>query len=104
MVGRETIQRIAVIKPGIGSKDLDGVVVRCFFISRARVTMKIRLIALAGVAALALSTPAMAAQGWYLGLGAGWDQQTDLKFRSVPSPTSTQIAKSKAGALVAGSV
>ncbi|HEY5336727.1 MAG TPA: outer membrane beta-barrel protein, partial [Rhizomicrobium sp.] len=37
--------------------------------------MKIRMIALAGVAALALSGPAVAsdATGWYLGLGAGWD-------------------------------
>ena len=66
--------------------------------------MKIRLIALAGVAALALSTPAMAAQGWYLGLGAGWDQQNALKFRSVPTPTNIQTAKSKDGALIVGSV
>src|SRR5580698_8111088 len=37
--------------------------------------MKIRMIALAGVAALALAGPASAsdATGWYLGLGAGWD-------------------------------
>ena len=37
--------------------------------------MKLRSIALAGVAALALTAPAMAsdATGWYLGLGAGWD-------------------------------
>ena len=48
--------------------------------------MKIRMIALAGVAALALSTPAMAAEGWYLGLGAGWDQQTGIKATSAPLP------------------
>src|SRR6185437_10460545 len=37
--------------------------------------MTIRSIALAGVAALALATPAVASEatGWYLGLGAGWD-------------------------------
>ena len=37
--------------------------------------MKIRSIALAGVAVLALSVPAAAsdATGWYIGLGVGWD-------------------------------
>ena len=38
--------------------------------------MKMKMIALAGVAALALSGPAVAsdAHGWYLGLGVGWDR------------------------------
>src|SRR5262245_37642965 len=37
--------------------------------------MRLQKIALAGVAALAVSIPAMAnaGTGWYLGLGAGWD-------------------------------
>jgi OOP family OmpA-OmpF porin len=35
--------------------------------------MSIRNICLAGAAALALITPAHAGEGWYLGLGAGWD-------------------------------
>ncbi len=52
--------------------------------------MKIRMIALAGVAALALSTPAMANEGWYLGLGAGWDLQVNgAKATSVTVPTFT---------------
>ena len=50
--------------------------------------MKIRLLAMAGVAAMALSTPAMAAEGWYLGLGAGWDHENGLAFSS---PTSSKI-------------
>ena len=43
--------------------------------------MKIRTIALAGVAVLALSGPAAAsdATGWYLGLGAGWDHMGNIK-------------------------
>ena len=41
--------------------------------------MKIRLIALAGVAAMALSTSAFAAEpGWYLGLGAGYSKLNSL--------------------------
>ena len=65
--------------------------------------MKIRMIALAGVAALALSTPAMAAEGWYLGLGAGWDQQNGVKLSSVPVPSAVVTSKASSGALVAGS-
>ena len=65
--------------------------------------MKIRMIALAGVAALALSTPAMAADGWYLGLGAGYDQQNGIKLTSVPcSDTFSGKTNSSSGALLAG--
>src|ERR1700722_740657 len=66
--------------------------------------MKIRMIALAGVAALALSTPAMAADGWYLGLGAGWDQQNHISTTSTVNPAYFGTTKSSSGALVAGSV
>src|SRR5579862_6561302 len=69
----------------------------------ARVTMKIRLAALAGVAALALSTPAMAAEGWYLGLGGGWDHQNGIRGTSSVAPTVTGVAKSGDGAIIAGS-
>ncbi|MGN6517559.1 MAG: OmpA family protein [Rhizomicrobium sp.] len=41
--------------------------------------MKLRTIFLAGVAALFVS-PALAADGWYLGLGAGWDHLKDPKL------------------------
>jgi outer membrane protein OmpA-like peptidoglycan-associated protein/opacity protein-like surface antigen len=46
--------------------------------------MKLRSIALAGVATLALSAPASAStyQGWYLGLGAGWDWADNVKIES----------------------
>src|SRR4051812_48160102 len=97
---RETFPRSTVIKFGNWFQEFGRGDIPSVFISRARVTMRIRLIALAGVAALALSTPAMAAQGWYLGLGAGWDQQNSLKFHSVPTPTNIQTIKSKDGALI----
>src|SRR2546423_14235891 len=49
--------------------------------------MKLRLLAMATVAAAALSTPALAAEGWYLGLGGGWDTQLGYRTTSVPAPT-----------------
>src|SRR5579863_210224 len=49
--------------------------------------MKLRLLAMATVAAAALSTPAMAGDGWYLGLGGGWDGQNSASGRSVPTPS-----------------
>ena len=48
--------------------------------------MKLRMLAMATVAAAALSTPALAGEGWYLGLGGGWDQQESVNYRSVPAP------------------
>src|SRR5215469_9838082 len=50
-------------------------------------TMKIRMLALAGVAAVALSAPAHAAEGWYIGLGGGYDDSSNLRTESVTHPT-----------------
>ena len=66
--------------------------------------MKIRMIALAGVAALALSTPAMAANGWYLGLGGGWDGQSSIKATSQVNTNFFGSSKSGGAAIVAGTV
>src|SRR5689334_15679757 len=43
--------------------------------------MKLAKIALAGVSLVALATPAAAADGWYLGLGAGWSSMQDLNYK-----------------------
>ena len=48
--------------------------------------MKLRFLAMATVAAVALTTPALAGEGWYLGLGGGWDMQTGYRMSSVPAP------------------
>ena len=67
--------------------------------------MKIRMIALAGVAALALSTPAMAAEGWYLGLGGGWDSQSSTKITSSNTAVAgTASSKAGSAAIIAGSI
>jgi len=42
--------------------------------------MNIRAILLAGAAALALAAPAQAGEGWYLGLGAGWDMLNQVRI------------------------
>ena len=51
--------------------------------------MKLRLLAMATVAAAALSTPAMAGDGWYLGLGGGFDEQSGIRGTSVSVPAAT---------------
>jgi hypothetical protein len=61
--------------------------------------MKFRMFAMASVAALALSTPAMAGQGWYLGLGGGYDSQQDVNIASVTLPTYNGPATAKDSAL-----
>ncbi|MGC8534534.1 MAG: outer membrane protein, partial [Rhizomicrobium sp.] len=54
--------------------------------------MKIRMLALTGVAVLALSGTASAGQGWYLGLGAGLDHMGNFKtsFSGI-SPTTAGL-------------
>jgi OOP family OmpA-OmpF porin len=67
--------------------------------------MRIRLLAIAGAAAMVLSTPAMAATGWYLGLDAGLDHGTGVGFTSpFTSPPSSISAKNGDDAIVAGSL
>src|SRR5580658_448864 len=48
--------------------------------------MKARMLALAGVALIALAGPAAAsdAQGWYLDIGAGWDHMGQLEVPQSP--------------------
>ena len=53
--------------------------------------MKLRLLAMATVAAAALSTPALAGDGWYLGLGGGYDDQNGISGTSVSAqPAATR--------------
>jgi hypothetical protein len=48
--------------------------------------MKLRKLAMATVVAAAFSTPALAGDGWYLGLGGGWDNQPGIRGTSVAAP------------------
>ncbi len=69
--------------------------------------MKIRMIALAGVAVVALAGPAAASNitGWYLGLGAGWDHMGNVEAKFTPKSAGTaQSVKmgTNDGALILG--
>src|SRR5438132_8801140 len=65
--------------------------------------MKIRTIALAGVAIAALSGPAYATlPGWYLGLAIGYDNLQDEKVKSVCCGTATFTFKDSGLYLVNG--
>jgi opacity protein-like surface antigen len=66
--------------------------------------MRMRSIALAGVGALCLMTPAAAsdAHGWYLGLGAGWDHLGNIDLRYAPN--ANDLLHSGNAALFTGSL
>src|SRR5437868_7109140 len=68
--------------------------------------MKLRSIALAGVALAALSaSPALAndTQGWYLGLGVGYDHMTAIPLVTAPPPSVHADLRQQDGVMVAGS-
>ena len=67
--------------------------------------MKLRFLAMATVCAAALTTPAMAHEGWYLGLGGGYDGANSVSLTSVANPRfnpSTGSSDSGIGALSVG--
>ena len=62
--------------------------------------MKLRLIALAGVAMTAIAaSPAVAAEGWYLGLGGGIAQQNGVSVRSTINPAVNGKVETETGGL-----
>jgi len=63
--------------------------------------MNIRLTVLAGVASCMLAPPAFAGDGWYLGLGAGWDGRNDVQ---VSDPLGSGTLSTNDNALVIGSI
>src|SRR4051812_6993539 len=77
----ETYPGITVISATLVLTTLAGRSCRSVFSSEGR-KMKLRMLAMATVAAAALSTPAMAGDGWYLGLGGGWDNQVGYRVKS----------------------
>ena len=64
--------------------------------------MKLRVALIAGAALCALAiTPALAAEGWYVGLGAGWQKPNDFTFNTVSGGTT---AYPDGGFIATGSV
>src|SRR5258708_4509058 len=69
-----------------------------------REIMKLRPMALAGTAILALSTPALAQNpGWYLGLGVGYDQLESVQSRTNTNPPSNVSTSYLGDAIYLGS-
>ena len=72
--------------------------------------MTLRSAALGCVALLALAGPAAAGDGFYVGLGAGWDNQSNIKldqFLLTPAaggPAATGTVSTNDGAIVAGTL
>jgi opacity protein-like surface antigen len=70
--------------------------------------MKLRSAALGCVACLALAGPAAAGDGFYLGLGAGWDNQSNIKLDQYPSAITsvpgTGEVSTNDGAIFAGTL
>src|SRR5689334_715708 len=62
--------------------------------------MKLRVLALAGVALAGMTTAASAGEGWYLGLGAGWNHLEKFKTNHVaPLPSNSFEFTSRDGYL-----
>ena len=59
--------------------------------------MKLRLLAMASVCAVALSTPALAGEGWYLGLGGGWDNMQSMTMRPANAPATFNASAKDSG-------
>jgi len=67
--------------------------------------MKIRLLAMTGLVTAVLSSPAIAGDGWYLGLASGWDQGTGVRFNSPrTSPPSSIYDKNGSDPIVTANV
>ncbi len=66
--------------------------------------MTLRSAALAGVALVALVARADAGEGWYLGLGAGWDNQYETKLNEFVPPPAVGFVQTHDGLILAGSV
>src|ERR1700750_1701675 len=77
----ETYPGIIVISATLVLATWAGHSCRSIFSSEGR-KMKLRMLVMATVAAAALSTPAIAGDGWYLGLGGGWANQLGFTGRT----------------------
>src|ERR1700690_3795704 len=66
--------------------------------------MKIRAIALASAAMFLLAGPASAGEGWYLGLGGGWDQLNQINLTDPAATPTTGSLKTNGGAIAIGTL
>jgi predicted porin len=66
--------------------------------------MKLRLLAMTGLVTAIISSPAIAGDGWYLGIATGWDHGTGVRFNSPrTSPPSSISDKNSSDPIVTAS-
>jgi OmpA-OmpF porin, OOP family len=68
------------------------------------VPMRLTTIALAALLLAAATAPALAGDGFYVGLGAGWDGQNDNTLNELRPPLSNGQISTNDGAIVAGTL
>jgi len=66
--------------------------------------MNRKIAALAGTIVLGATAPALAGDGFYVGLGAGWDGQNDISLDELRAPFSGGQISTNDGAIVAGTL
>jgi opacity protein-like surface antigen len=66
--------------------------------------MKLQRLILGGACLFALSAPALAGSGLYVGLGAGWDGQNDIQVDQFSPPPATGTLTTDDGLLIAGTL
>jgi len=66
--------------------------------------MTLRSALLGCAALLALAAPAMAGEGFYVGLGAGWDNQNNIRVDEFAPPPATGETTTNDGAIIAGTL
>lgn len=66
--------------------------------------MTLRSALLGCVALVALATPALAGDGFYVGLGAGWDNQNNIRVDEYAPPPATGEVSTNDGAIIAGTL
>ncbi|HEY2444586.1 MAG TPA: porin family protein [Rhizomicrobium sp.] len=66
--------------------------------------MKTQYLALAGACLFALAQPASAGEGFYVGLGAGWDNQSNIRVDQLTPPPGSGEVSTKDGVIIAGTL
>jgi opacity protein-like surface antigen len=66
--------------------------------------MKIQRVALLGATLLLIVGPAAAGEGFYVGLGAGWDNQNNIKLDAFGPPPASGEVSTNDGLIIAGTL
>jgi OmpA-OmpF porin, OOP family len=73
-------------------------------VSESGVFMNSRIAALTGLLMALAAAPALAGDGFYVGLGAGWDGQSNISLDELRAPFATGQITTNDGAIIAGTL